>query len=94
MYHHIYSGVPSPPRKAEYTEEEDGVMMVWKEGSSGDADVIGFVIEGFHDSKYITNTHHCDNPIDYVLVRKQSFEGGCILTYLIETGLSPILTFL
>lgn len=42
----INLGVPAKPSMAQYTQEEDGIMVKWKNGADGGSPILGYVIEG------------------------------------------------
>ena len=47
----IFLGVPAKPEKAEYSNEENGVIVKWSVDSSNANPVLGYVIEGLDDGE-------------------------------------------
>ena len=47
----IFVGVPAKPEKAEYSNEENGVVVKWSVDSSNANPVLGYVIEGLDDGE-------------------------------------------
>lgn len=43
-------GVPGAPKMAQYSEEEDGILVKWEKGTDGDSSIQGYVIEGLGGS--------------------------------------------
>lgn len=46
------TGVPKKPDEAEYSIEENGVMVKWTPSSQDPNPVMGYVIEGLDDGKW------------------------------------------
>ena len=49
----IFVGVPAKPEKAEYSNEENGVIVKWSVDSSNANPVLGYVIEGLDDGELL-----------------------------------------